>query len=119
MLNKQELKELQNRNTKFRKELIEKATSQELIFKAYLERCKINFRFQKGFFFPYHRICDFYIKKYRLIIEIDGGYHLNIKEKDDHKDKVWKRFRTLRILNTQIDDGSYIKMFESTIHPTK
>jgi len=108
-------KEIQRNNSKYRITLIKKATKEELIFKQYLNDNHIKFNFQKGFFKPFHRICDFYIKKYRLIIEIDGGYHKETKAKDDLKDKLWSRFKTLRILNEQINDGSYKTIFESFI----
>lgn len=108
-------KELQKRNSKFKLELKSKATKEELIFKQFLDDNKIKYIFQKGFFYPFHRICDFYIKKYRLIVEIDGGYHLNTKEKDERKDRLWRRFHTLRILNEQVNDGSYSEIFDKFI----
>jgi very-short-patch-repair endonuclease len=106
---------LQRRNNKYRNELKNKATKQELIFKNYLEEKRIKFIFQKGFLKPFHRIVDFYIKRYRLIVEIDGGYHKDIAEKDKYKDKTWRRFKTLRILNEQVDNGTYKKIFENFI----
>ena len=110
-----DIRDRQKNNSKYRLELIKKATKQELIFKKYLESKKIKFNFQKGFLKPYHRICDFYIKKYRLIIEIDGGYHNDCVLKDLQKDRVWSRFRTLRILNSEVDNGSYKEIFERFI----
>lgn len=106
---------VQRRNSKYRRELIEKATKQELIFKKYLEDNKIKFIFNKGFLKPFHRIVDFYIKKYRLIVEIDGGYHKTCVAKDKFKDETWKKlkFNTLRILNEQVDDGSYKIIFKT------
>lgn len=109
------LKDTQRNNSKYRINLINKATKQELIFKKYLESKNIKFNFQKGFLKPYHRICDFYIKKYRLIIEIDGGYHKNTIISDKNKDMVWCRFRTLRILNKDVDNGKYVSIFENYI----
>jgi very-short-patch-repair endonuclease len=105
----------QNRNFIFRKQLTEKATSQELIFKEYLEQKNIYFKFQKGFLKPFHRIVDFYLPKLRMIVEIDGGYHKGIIMKDEYKDKIWSRFRTLRILNEDVDNGNYISIFEEFI----
>lgn len=107
----------QRNNSKYRIKLKNKATTEELIFKNFLEKKQIKFIFQKGFLSPFHRIVDFYIKKYRLIIEIDGGYHNNIKYKDNIKDKIWKdkKFKTLRILNEQINNGSFIEIFDNFI----
>ncbi len=114
-------KNTQKRNSKFRLELKKKATKQELIFKEFLEKRRIKFIFQKGFLKPYHRICDFYIKKYRLIVEIDGGYHQDFwaKRSDERKDKVWSRFKTLRLLNQEVENGSYINIFESLCPQSK
>lgn len=107
--------EIQKRNSRFREELKKKPTKQEKVFKEFLDKEGIKYIFQKGFLKPYHRICDFYIKKYRLIVEIDGGYHTNfwIQRSDERKDQVWSRFKTLRLLNSQIDDGSYINIWKS------
>lgn len=106
---------IQRNNSKYRIQLIQKATKQELEFKKYLEELGVKFNFQKGFLLPYHRICDFYIKKFRLIVEIDGGYHTLIKEKDAKKDLDWARFNTLRILNSEVDSGEYKVIFENYI----
>jgi len=110
-------RDTQARNSKFRLQLAKKATKQELVFKSYLEELGISFIFQKGFLKPFHRIADFYVKKYRLIIEIDGGYHKDIAEKDFYKDEVWRKlkFRTLRILNEQVDNGTYKNIFQNFI----
>lgn len=110
-------KATQSRNSKYRLQLKKKATKQELIFKEYLGELGIKFIFQKGFLKPFHRIADFYIKKYRLIVEIDGPYHQDTVEKDFYKDEVWRklRFRTLRILNEQVDNGTYRNIFQNFI----
>jgi very-short-patch-repair endonuclease len=105
----------QSRNSLFRLKLISRATPQEIIFRDFLESKGISFIFQKGFLSPFHRIVDFYIKKYRLIVEIDGGYHENTTSFDQEKDKTWRRFRTLRIKNSQVDDGTFKKIFEAFV----
>lgn len=53
------------------------------------------------------RFADLFIKKYGLIIEVDGGYHSTAeqKEKDLQRDKeIWdkKRILTLRVNNQEI-----------------
>ena len=111
-------KATQRNNSKYRLELKKKATKQELIFKKFLEENHIKFIFQKGFLKPFHRIVDFYIKKYRLIIEIDGGYHKNCIAKDSYKDKIWLKlkFRTLRISNEDVDNGKFKIIFTNFIN---
>lgn len=103
--------EKQRRNAKYRLELMNKATRQEVVFKEFLDEQKIPYLFQKGFLEPYHRIVDFYIKKYRLIVEIDGGYHKTVAGKDRMKDQTWSRFNTLRIQNEDVDSGAFRDMF--------
>lgn len=105
-------------NSKYRKQLKKKATKAELIFKKYAESLNYKVMFQKGFVTPFSRIADFYIPKYSLIIEIDGGYHKDIKAKDDFKDLMWLRkrgIRTLRILNDEVFDGSYIEKYKAKL----
>jgi very-short-patch-repair endonuclease len=108
-LNEMSLKMAQN--SFYRIDLKKKATKAELIFKDYLDKQKIKYIFQKGFLTPFHRIVDFYIPRGGLIIEIDGGYHNDILEKDNHKDKIWgeKGFKTIRIKNSEIFDGSFLE----------
>lgn len=53
------------------------------------------------------RFADLFIKKYGLIIEVDGGYHSTVeqREKDLQRDKeIWdkKRIVTLRVNNQEI-----------------
>jgi very-short-patch-repair endonuclease len=107
----------QRNNSIYRIKLKENPTKQELVFKNYLESIGVKFIFQKGFLSPFHRIVDFYIKKYRLIVEIDGGYHAECLAKDLKKDQIWSnlRFKTLRILNEDVDNGNYKQIFNSFI----
>lgn len=108
-------KDTQRNNSKYKIELIKRATKEELIFKQYLDDNHIRYMFQKGFLKPFHRIVDFYLPQYRLIIEIDGGYHNDTKDKDAKKDLIWNRFRTLRILNCDIHNGNYVAIFKNKI----
>lgn len=88
-----------------------KAMKTELRFKEWLDENKIYYKFQKGFLIPFHRIVDFYIPNHGLIIEIDGGYHNDIKEKDSYKDDTWaeeRGMRTIRILNKDVWNGDFI-----------
>jgi len=50
------------------------------------------------------RIADFCAPSIRLIVEVDGGYHLIQKEKDDQRDEHLKRcgYTTMRFTNDQV-----------------
>lgn len=108
------------KNSYYRRVLKEKATKPELIFKKFLENMGIRFIFQKGFVKPFHRIVDFYIPELSLIIEIDGDYH-NTPEthkKDINKDYCWlkdRNMQTIRVMNEEIYNGSYISKFKYLI----
>jgi very-short-patch-repair endonuclease len=107
---KPELIERQRLNSKYRERLIANATPEENIVREYLDSHGIKYVFQKGFLQPFHRIIDFYIcKPYRIILEIDGGYHNNptTKHFDAYKDKTWGRFQTVRLTNNQINNAEY------------
>ena len=100
----------QKNNEKYRKELVQKATPCELIVKNWLEENDIYFIFQKGFIMPFHRIVDFYLPGRRIILEIDGKYHLDTVAKDNRKDYLWARERnmhTIRITNEQVESGEF------------
>jgi very-short-patch-repair endonuclease len=108
--------ETRQRNEKFRRDLIERATPQELKVKSFLESRGVHFMFQKGLLVPFHRIVDFYIpgsKTKRLIIEIDGGCHNDTKAKDANKDRSalsQRSMPTLRITNAQVDNGEFVSI---------
>jgi very-short-patch-repair endonuclease len=105
---------LHSRNMIYRKRLLNKPTKAELIVRKWLKkRMHSNPKFQKGFLKPFHRIVDFYIPKHKIIIEVDGGYHINTKEKDRIKDKRWLEERgcvTIRITNEDVFNGTYKKI---------
>src|ERR1700677_441550 len=91
-------KHIQKRNSKFLKQLRKKITPSEKEFGYLLCEMKIPFIFQKGFLTPFHRIVDFYIPKKGIIIEIDGGYHNEIIQKDENKDRWFREKRGFRII---------------------
>jgi very-short-patch-repair endonuclease len=112
---KYSFKNKQKRNFLYVKQLRENPTKAESIV---LDFFNSNFKslglkkppiFQKGFLKPYHRIVDFYIPKRKIIIEIDGGYHSMTQAKDIKKDSDWflRGFKTLRVSNTQVENGMY------------
>jgi very-short-patch-repair endonuclease len=58
------------------------------------------------FFIP-----DFYCAELRLIIELDGGVHINQKERDERRDAIMKSkgFRILRINNEELSNLEDVK----------
>lgn len=87
----------------FKYKLSNLPTKSELIFKELLDNLDIRYLYQKGFLSKTKTfyICDFYIPKpFKLVIEIDGLYHLSNDQqvKDQEKDKYLKERRGLRIL---------------------
>jgi len=57
-----------------------RATHYELLFKTLLDALSIKYEFQKVMWG--NKIVDFYLPDYRIIIEIDGGYHNNLVQKN-------------------------------------
>lgn len=100
-----------SRNSLYAEQLKQRYTKTEKIFGDYLWENKVYFKFQKGFLVPFHRIVDFYLPDFNLIIEIDGGYHQDEKTnaKDTLKDEVWirKGYTTIRILNEDVLNGNF------------
>lgn len=110
----------QKNNFKYRSQLIDRATKEEVLLKRWLDEVNVRYLFQKGFLKPFHRIVDFYIPKKKIIIEIDGGYHKNTRLKDSQKDTIWgqKGFKTYRILNEQVLDGSFVQLLSNILKIT-
>lgn len=105
-------------NSLYKLLLKKKATPEEIIVGDWLWNNKIYFQFQKGFFAPFHRICDFYLPAYGLIIEVDGGYHNETVDKDNYKDFAWNKERgklTLRIPNEKVHSGEFVFMIEKML----
>ncbi len=88
-------------------ELIEKATPSELIIKQKLEELSIRYFFQKAFIAgDFYCIADFYIPKpYKVVIEVDGGYHQTEEQKrlDWAKDK-YLRGRKIKVVRINNED---------------
>jgi very-short-patch-repair endonuclease len=105
-------------------ELRQKATPSEKLFRKKLIENKILHRFQKGYMHTNSNfyIADFVIPSLKLIVEIDGGYHLNKtqKKKDKAKDIYYTNvlgFKVLRILNENVKkfDIEKIKVLEKPV----
>ena len=110
-------KKLGKKNNKYVHDLRNRATKEEVIVGKWLVGSGIYFIFQKGFFKPFHRIVDFYLPR-RGIVEIDGGYHKTIIDKDNNKDYLWGKYRympTLRITNEQVLDGSFVRILKEFV----
>lgn len=108
---KSKMAQTASRNSLYAAQLKQRCTKTEKIFGDYLWENKVYFKFQKGFLVPFHRIVDFYLPDFDLIIEIDGGYHSDDKtaNKDRLKDEIWDRkgYRTIRILNEDVLNGNF------------
>lgn len=102
-------------NSLYRLQLRNNPTKAEIIVGDYLYERKIPFQFQRGFIVPFHRIADFYIEHLKIIIEVDGGYHKDITEKDKNKDMIWGRkgITTFRITNEEVFDGTFKRKLDA------
>jgi len=85
-----------------------KITVWELLMKIKLKAQKIGFIFQYPIMYKNtFIICDFYVPKYNLIIEVDGMYHDEILQvqKDIERDKFLREsgYHVLRLFNSEID----------------
>lgn len=104
------------------KSLRQFATPEELYLKELLDALNVDYIFQKGFLSgDFFCIVDFYLPKYKLCIEIDGGYHTTEKQKkrDWAKDKYLKetrRFRVLRLTNEEVHYLSEISLQGKLAH---
>jgi len=102
---------LEERAEKFREDLIKNQTTAEIKFKAHLKHLNINYIFQKIFYMDKSfYIVDFYLPKYKTIIEIDGRYHntkdqknLDRKRSKTIKEQKGDIRRILRFTNTEVD----------------
>lgn len=103
------------RNSVFRKKLTKQATHAEKIVFAYLKDMGIRFRFQKGFFTPFHQIVDFYLPQSKIALQIDGKIHDTSQEQDKRKDKalLQRGIKTIRIKNEQTYDNSFHSIIDS------
>lgn len=114
-------KELQVKLSQWRNGLLENPTKCELVFKGKLERMKFKFHFQKGFLKKNgFYVCDFYLPKLKLVIEIDGSAHKFRAEKDRKKNEyltIERKFAVLRISNSEafnLTDDQILKLMSFT-----
>lgn len=93
--------------TKYKHKLSEKSTPAEVKFKEILDKHGIVYVFQKGVFTrdpitlkKRFRILDFFIRRCRIGVEIDGGYHFTEqgKRRDAYRDLELSRSRRTLII---------------------
>lgn len=102
-----------------------KPTKAEILFEDILKEYKVKYIKQKGFVAKCNTclIADFYIPKpYKLIIEIDGGYHLDRKNKDYGRDRFFlfeRGINTLRFTNEEVYDKEFVLKKLSFLFNTK
>jgi len=100
--------------------LKKRATKSETIFMNRLTDLGVRYMFQKGFIKGNNFcIADFYLPKYKLVIEIDGGYHLTDEQikRDKNKDNYYKErgFKVLHIKNEDVETFP-LSFFENNSH---
>ena len=110
-------KKKQSDNQRNRSKLLKNPTEAELIMKSKLDKIKIKNMFQKGFWKgDFSCIVDFYLPKpYKIVIEVDGGYHTTDKQKyrDSFKDRYLieeRGFKVLRFTNEEAKEISLTKL---------
>lgn len=91
-----------------RNKLVERATPAEIAYQKYLKKNKIRYQFQKiiwnkeGSFY----IVDFYIPVFKLIVEIDGQYHMTSEQinKDRHRSFMLRDmgYNIIRFTNDEV-----------------
>ena len=100
--------------SKYKNEYI--PTKEEDLFESILKEYNVRYIKQKGFVSKCHTclIADFYIPKpHKLIIEIDGGYHLTRLHKDYGRDQFFlkeRKIKTIRFTNDDVlNNKEYVK----------
>jgi leucyl-tRNA synthetase len=93
-----------------RKELRKNSTPQEVVLWAYLRRSNLGYKFERQHSIgPY--IVDFYCAKKRLVIELDGGQHLESQTLlyDQQRTEYLKNigYQVMRFSNREINTSKY------------
>lgn len=90
------------------KELRRRATGAERLLWSRLRKKQLSpYRFRRQRVIGERYIVDFYCISQRLVVEIDGPYHLKQIKKDQERD-LWlasRGIRTLRFTNSQVLDS--------------
>lgn len=64
---------------------------------------------------------DYYLPKYRIAIEVDGGYHKMRRNEDKERDILFNNIgiRTIRINSKDVLRGDFIKSLKEKLTPKK
>ena len=64
---------------------------------------------------------DYYLPKYRIAIEIDGGYHKAMRLEDKERDMLFNNIgiRTIRISSKDVLSGNFISKLKYKLTPKK
>ena len=88
-----------------RRELRQRSTTEEEILWSKIRNSKLGYKFKRQHSIGGY-ILDFYCSECKLIIEIDGGSHINLeaKEYDKIRDEYFSElgYKTIRFLNIEI-----------------
>lgn len=104
-------KKLEAHAEKFREQLIKNQTPAEVKFKAFLKSLDIEYEFQKIIYNDktFH-IVDFFLPEKGFVVELDGGYHQNKRQKgkDTYRAGILKKAGVLKVYrfrNEETDDS--------------
>ncbi len=88
----------------FRRELRKNLTPQEAKLWKHIRFCRSGFKFRRQHSIG-NFIVDFYCAEKRLIIEVDGGVHLESKENDAARDEYLQNlnYKVVRFWNSEIE----------------
>jgi very-short-patch-repair endonuclease len=98
---------------------LKKSTPYERIFSKILSDSSIDFVEQPFFMIDKHIFfLDFFIAKLNLAIEIDGKYHLNIKDYDKFRDKCFNciGIKTIRVKNEELSNPKIKSIINNRIN---
>jgi very-short-patch-repair endonuclease len=97
---------------RFQKRLKGKQTTSESLFQQLLDSLGLSYKVEKGFYRNHKSFCfaDFYLPKpYRIVIEIDGEYHLTPerKQKDLEKEQylLERRYHIIRFFSHDVENN--------------
>lgn len=108
--------------SQFRNKLKRKATPAEKRFERILQEGGFKYEFQKVFKTGSgYKIVDFHLSDYDIVIEIDGGYHNDPKQKEHDQErtrailKVGKIKKVLRLTNQNVLDSIPAEILKNLI----
>lgn len=99
---------------------LKKSTPSERLFSKILSDSNIDFVEQPFFMIDKHIFfLDFFISKLNLAIEIDGKYHLGMKDYDKFRDKCFNSIgiKTIRVKNEELSNPEIKNIINNRINP--